>query len=38
LYKKERPAPAADEIVRWANAGVGVQRTALEDTELGGVE
>jgi cholest-4-en-3-one 26-monooxygenase len=38
LYKSERPATAADEIVRWATPVVSFQRTALQDTELGGVE
>ena len=37
LYKKERPATAADEIIRWATPVSAFQRTALEDTELGGV-
>ncbi|MBI3226807.1 MAG: cytochrome P450 [Mycolicibacterium cosmeticum] len=37
LYKKERPGTAADEIVRWATPVSAFQRTALEDTELGGV-
>ncbi|MGE2834231.1 cytochrome P450 [Mycobacterium sp. SMC-4] len=37
LYKKERPETAADEIVRWATPVSAFQRTALEDTELGGV-
>ena len=37
LYKKERPATAADEIIRWATPVSSFQRTALEDTELGGV-
>ncbi|MCG7595411.1 cytochrome P450 [Mycobacterium sp. PSTR-4-N] len=37
LYKKERPESAADEIVRWATPVSAFQRTALEDTELGGV-
>lgn len=36
LYKKERPETAADEIVRWATPVTAFQRTALEDTELGG--
>lgn len=35
-YKAERPSTAADEIVRWATPVVSFQRTALEDTELGG--
>ncbi|UOT05148.1 cytochrome P450 [Rhodococcus opacus] len=38
LYKKERPKTAADEIVRWATPVNSFQRTALEDTELGGVQ
>lgn len=38
LYKKERPKTAADEIIRWATPVSSFQRTALEDTELGGVE
>ena len=37
LYKRERPATAADEIVRWATPVSAFQRTALEDTELAGV-
>ena len=38
LYKKERPATAADEIVRWATPVTSFQRTALQDTELSGVK
>jgi cholest-4-en-3-one 26-monooxygenase len=38
LFKRERPATAADEIVRWATPVTSFQRTALEDTELGGVQ
>src|SRR5690606_17453621 len=38
LYKKERPATAADEIIRWATPVTSFQRTALEDVELGGVQ
>ncbi len=38
LYKKERPETAADEIVRWATPVTAFQRTALEDTELSGVQ
>ncbi|WP_431956149.1 cytochrome P450 [Nocardia lijiangensis] len=38
LFKKERPATAADEIIRWASPITSFQRTALEDTELGGVQ
>ncbi|MBO0873041.1 MAG: cytochrome P450 [Pseudonocardia sp.] len=35
-YKAERPATAADEIVRWATPVTVFQRTAKQDTELGG--
>ncbi|ANE79085.1 steroid C27-monooxygenase [Mycobacterium adipatum] len=38
LYKKERPGTAADEIIRWATPVSAFQRTALEDTELNGVQ
>ncbi|HVQ99868.1 MAG TPA: cytochrome P450 [Mycobacterium sp.] len=38
LYKKERPATAADEIVRWATPVTSFQRTALTDYELSGVQ
>ncbi|MCC9186250.1 cytochrome P450, partial [Mycolicibacterium mageritense] len=38
LYKKDRPETAADEIIRWATPVSAFQRTALEDTELGGVQ
>jgi cholest-4-en-3-one 26-monooxygenase len=38
LFKNERPETAADEIVRWATPVTSFQRTALEDTELGGVQ
>jgi cholest-4-en-3-one 26-monooxygenase len=38
LFKSERPATAADEIVRWATPVTSFQRTALEDTELSGVK
>ncbi|ATL71483.1 cytochrome P450 [Nocardia terpenica] len=37
LYKHERPATAADEIIRWATPVSSFQRTALADVELGGV-
>ncbi|MFI9308113.1 cytochrome P450 [Streptomyces triculaminicus] len=37
LYRRERPATAAEEIVRWATPVVSFQRTATCDTELGGV-
>ncbi|WP_031015329.1 cytochrome P450 [Streptomyces sp. NRRL F-5727] len=36
LYKRERPAGTAEEIVRWATPVVSFQRTATQDTELGG--
>lgn len=39
LFKKERPLQtAADEIVRWASPVMHFQRTAMEDTVLGGQE
>ncbi|PSR69244.1 steroid C27-monooxygenase [Nocardia sp. MDA0666] len=37
LFKSQRPKTAVDEIVRWATPVSTFQRTALEDTELGGV-
>ncbi|ALG12649.1 cytochrome P450 [Kibdelosporangium phytohabitans] len=37
-FKAERPATAADEIVRWATPVMVFQRTAKVDTELGGME
>ncbi|KPC87425.1 steroid C27-monooxygenase [Streptomyces sp. NRRL F-6602] len=36
LFKAERPQTAAEEIVRWATPVVSFQRTATQDTELGG--
>ncbi|MCF3119725.1 cytochrome P450 [Streptomyces arenae] len=36
LYKRERPRTTAEEIVRWATPVVSFQRTATQDTELGG--
>lgn len=36
LYKRERPAGTAEEIVRWATPVVAFQRTATQDTEIGG--
>ncbi|MET8164524.1 cytochrome P450 [Streptomyces sp. NPDC005329] len=36
LYKRERPDTAAEEIVRWATPVNAFQRTATQDTELGG--
>jgi cholest-4-en-3-one 26-monooxygenase len=35
-WRLERPASAVDEILRWASPAVVLQRTALEDTEVGG--
>ena len=37
LYRRDRPATAADEIVRWATPVTAFQRTAVKDTELSGV-
>ena len=37
LYKRTRPATAADEIIRWATPVTVFQRTALNDVEVGGV-
>lgn len=37
LFKRERPATAVDEIVRWATPVHCFQRTALVDAEIGGV-
>ncbi|WP_431983021.1 cytochrome P450 [Streptomyces qinglanensis] len=36
LFRTQRPATAAEEIVRWATPVVSFQRTATRDTELGG--
>ncbi|GAA4480542.1 cytochrome P450 [Rhodococcus olei] len=36
LFKRERPATTADEIVRWATPVTSFQRTATADTVLGG--
>jgi cholest-4-en-3-one 26-monooxygenase len=36
LYKKERPATTADEIVRYSTPVVAFQRTALSNTEIRG--
>jgi cholest-4-en-3-one 26-monooxygenase len=38
LYKRDRPATAADEIVRWATPVTAFQRTAGRDVELGGAQ
>ncbi|RJO79239.1 cytochrome P450 [Nocardia panacis] len=37
LYRARRPSTAPDEIVRWATPISAFQRTALVDTELGGI-
>ena len=37
LYNRERPATAADEIVRWGTPVSSFQRTAVRDVELSGV-
>ena len=37
LFKRDRPDTAVDEIVRWATPVHCFQRTALADTEIGGV-
>jgi cholest-4-en-3-one 26-monooxygenase len=37
LYRRERPATAVDEIIRWATPVTVFQRTALNDVEVGGV-
>jgi cholest-4-en-3-one 26-monooxygenase len=38
LFKAERPQTTADEIVRWSSPITVFQRTATQDTELGGQE
>ncbi len=38
LYRAERPATTADEIVRWATPVTAFQRTAMADTVVGGQE
>lgn len=38
LYKRERPATAYDEIIRWATPVTVFQRTALEDVVVGDQE
>lgn len=38
LWKRERPATAINEIVRWATPVNVFQRTAVRDLELGGVQ
>lgn len=37
LFKRERPDSAIEEIIRWASPVHCFQRTALADTEVGGV-
>jgi cholest-4-en-3-one 26-monooxygenase len=37
LFKAQRPKSTADEVIRWATPITAFQRTALADTELGGV-
>jgi cholest-4-en-3-one 26-monooxygenase len=37
LYKRERPATAADEIIRWGTPVTVFQRTAINDVVIGGV-
>jgi cholest-4-en-3-one 26-monooxygenase len=36
LFKAQRPKTAPDEIIRWATPITAFQRTALQDTQLGG--
>jgi cholest-4-en-3-one 26-monooxygenase len=38
LFKARRPKTAADEVIRWASPITAFQRTALDDTELNGVQ
>jgi cholest-4-en-3-one 26-monooxygenase len=38
VFKQQRPATAADEIVRWATPVMCFQRTATRDTALAGVD
>ncbi len=37
LFRRARPSTTAEEIVRWATPVNAFQRTATQDTELGGV-
>lgn len=37
IYKRERPATAVDEILRWSTPVHCMQRTATSDTEIGGI-
>jgi cholest-4-en-3-one 26-monooxygenase len=36
LWVRERPSTMVDEVIRWATPVTSFQRTALEDTEVGG--
>ncbi len=38
LFKRERPHTTADEIIRWATPITAFQRTALQDTQLAGMQ
>jgi len=38
LWKRERPDPMVDEVIRWATPVSSFQRTALNDVEVGGVQ
>jgi len=38
IFKRDRPATAVDEIVRWATPVNAFQRTAIRDTEIRGVK
>ena len=38
IFKRDRPATAVDEIVRWATPVNACQRTAIRDTEIRGVK
>lgn len=38
VFKQQRPATAADEIVRWATPVMCFQRTAMRDTTIAGVD
>ncbi|MCW2755185.1 MAG: Cholest-4-en-3-one 26-monooxygenase [Marmoricola sp.] len=37
LWVRERPSTMVDEVIRWATPVTSFQRTALEDTQIGGV-
>jgi cholest-4-en-3-one 26-monooxygenase len=36
LWVEERPATMVDEVIRWASPNIVFQRTAINDTEVGG--